>query len=66
MDWKMPFTFGACSAFNFLTSSPCWTTRLYGQDVKSEEEVGGAGVEAGGAMPGLYSTPVCCLNCSCR
>jgi len=44
-------TLGAFSAFSFLTSSPCWVTWVNKQ--VSVDVVGGAGVEVGGAMPGL-------------
>lgn len=55
-------TLGACSALSFLTSSPCWETRVCGQEDESVSAEGGAGVDAGGVMPGLYSIPVSCLN----
>lgn len=61
---KLPGTLGACSAFSFLTSSPCCVTRVYGQEAVSVPVVGEAGVVVGGAMPGLYSTPVSFLNCT--
>lgn len=61
---KLPATLGACSAFNFLTRSPCCVTRVYGQEAGSVPVVAGAGVAVGGAMPGLYSRPVSCLNCT--
>lgn len=59
---KLPGTFGACSAFSFLTRSPCSVTRVYGQEAESAAAAGGAAAVVGGAMPGLYSTPVSFLN----
>lgn len=56
---KASRTFGAFSAFSFLTSSPCWETRVYGQELGSDafaveaDAAGGAAAEVGGAMPGL-------------
>ena len=50
---KRPGTLGACSAFSFLTSSPCWATRACGQEEESACVLGGAGAEVGGDMPGL-------------
>lgn len=61
---KLPGTLGACSAFSFLTRSPCCVTRVYGQEAVSVPVLAGAGVVVGGAMPGLYSTPVSFLNCA--
>lgn len=46
-------TLGAFSAFSFLTSSPCWVTRVNGQEAESVDGAGRAGAEVGGAMPGL-------------
>lgn len=46
-------TLGACSDFSFLTSSPCWATRVNGQEAESGDVGAVAGADVGGAMPGL-------------
>lgn len=46
---KYPGTLGAFSPFSFLTRSPCWVTRVNGQEAESDEDEGGAGADVGGA-----------------